>query len=164
MLCQLRRLVMPISATLTLCALLWIFGWAEASQAAGTILYVDPGGTDGVACGSVGAPCRTLYYAVETRAAAGDTVVAAAGTYTEPFALQANVTVRSASGPATTLIDGEGVRGPMVTASNMAVTETARLEGFTVTRSDDSGMAVENASTVISDCVFLQNGGGLAAA
>ncbi len=160
MLRQLRRLVMPISAALTLCALLWTLGWAEPSQAAGTILYVDPGGSDSAACGSVGTPCRTLQYAVETRAATGDTVLAAAGIYTDPFALQANVTVRSAAGPATTLIDGEGVRGPMVTASNMAVTETARLEGFTVTRSDDSGMAVENASPVISDCVFLQNNGG----
>lgn len=162
---RLRWMITPTSAALAVIALLWMLGWSQSTMAAGATFHVDPGGSDSNTCGEAATPCRTIKFAVETRAAEGDTVLVAAGTYTEQFNLQPDVDVRSASGPAATFIDGEDVRGPMIWALNIPVTQKAELEGFTVTRSNNTGMEVNGASLLISDCVFEENtgnaGGGI---
>lgn len=91
---------------------------------------------------------------------AGDTVLVAAGTYTEPFNMQPGIAVVSQAGPPQTIIDGENVRGPLVLAADQSITATARLEGFTVMRGNSAGIAIVRASPVITNCVIYDNHGG----
>jgi hypothetical protein len=132
----------------------------------GDVLVNRATGDDQLGCGTAITPCYSIKYAVENVAVAGDQVLVAAGTYTETFSMQPGIAIVSVSGPEQTIIDGEGVRGPMVSATSSMVTTTARLEGFTVMGGNDRGINIEHASPVISDCTICANhgewGGGIA--
>lgn len=123
-------------------------------------------GVDQASCGTVqNPPCYSIQYALTHRALAGDTVLALPGTYTETIAMQPDVVIVSQAGPEATLIDGEGVRGPMVTAGIVSMDRTARLEGFTIrggysTSLAGAGLMVMGASPSISNCVVTENRGG----
>lgn len=108
-------------------------------------------------------------------AASGDTVVVAPGTYHEQIEfLGKAITVRSAAGAATTVIDSQGAAdwpdfpwGPVV---RMVSGEgpTSVLEGFTVTGGHSptgdggySGVWCAGLSPTLRDCVITGNSGGI---
>lgn len=124
-------------------------------------------GIDQAACGTgSNLPCRTISYALSVVATAGDRVVVAPGTYLETITLRPDIAVVSQSGPEITIIDAQGVSGPVVYAYGTNVTASTRLEGFTVTGGTNRGIIIYDASPVISDCVVIENtgtyGGGIA--
>ena len=89
----------------------------------------------------------------------GDTIIVASGTYNELIRFFGKaVTLRSESGPATTIIDG----GQLGTTVKFANAETAAtvLEGFTIRNGRAAvggGMYINSASPTIRDCVFVAN-------
>jgi hypothetical protein len=158
-------LLAVLVAGLGMALLLVVFGQPVQADP-GDVLVNRATGDDQLGCGTAITPCYSIKYAVENVAVAGDRVLVAAGTYTETFNMQPGIAIVSVSGPEQTIIDGEGVRGPMVSATSSMVTTTARLEGFTVTGGNDRGINIEHASPVISDCTIYANhgdwGGGIA--
>ena len=123
-------------------------------------------GTDQASCGVLpNPPCYSIQYALTHRALAGDTVLAFPGTYTETIVMQPGVVIVGQAGPEATFIDGEGVRGPMVTAGISSIDRTARLEGFTIrggysTSLAGAGLMVMGASPTISNCIITENRAG----
>jgi parallel beta-helix repeat protein len=151
-------LLVALSAGIGLLAMLLAF-IQPARAAPGDILVDRATGVDQVNCGNgVNPPCYSIKYAVENVAATGDSVLVAAGTYTEPFTMQPGVVILSQSGPEVTIIDGEDDRGPLVMANSADITATARLEGFTVMRGK-TGFSISWASPVISNCIVYDNNG-----
>ena len=156
-------------------ASVWLLGgwpWTVHAKGGAPTIDVNIGtGTDAPGCGSSLSPCRTIKYALETQAQAGDLVYVFPGTYTETLIMQPGVVVWAVGGPGVTFIDGGGVRGPMVDAWGPAITATAELWGFAIHggRSSTSGGGVligGGASPVIRDCVIRDNvasttGGGI---
>ncbi len=130
-------------------------------------IVVDPTGMDAVDCGTELAPCRSIAYAVNNRAVSGDLVLVRAGTYTETITMQPGVII-SGTGAATTFIDGEGLRGPMISAQS-GVTTSAIFQGFTIrggTAAEGGGLLISGtASPWLRDLVVADNralrGGGL---
>jgi uncharacterized repeat protein (TIGR01451 family) len=132
-------------------------------------INVDDEGTDSPTCGAPDAPCRTIPYALANRASAGDTVFVWEGTYTETITLEAGVVI-SGAGATRTFIDGEGVRGPMVSASGSAIDPSTVLRGVTIRRgtaaNGGGAYITDGASPLIEDCIVSENvatdrGGGL---
>ena len=118
-------------------------------------------GIDQPACGTgANLPCYSVAYGLGMVAEIDDRVIVYPGTYTETISLHPFIDVISQSGPDVTVIDGEGQRGPMVTASNVGITRSTLLEGFTVTGGNSLGISISNASPVISDCIIIDNLGG----
>ena len=92
--------------------------------------------------------------------AAGDTVLASAGTYFERVHLPPGVTLRAAGAPGSAVIDAQGL-GAAVEAR--ALSPAARLEGFRLTGGtgvDDGGstlggdLCVIGGSLAVRDCTF----------
>jgi hypothetical protein len=145
-------------------AVLLLIALNQPAQAdPGDVLVDRASGIDQPGCGDgSNPPCYSMKYAVESEAAWGDRVLVAPGTYTETFDMQSGVSIIGTSGRHVTIIDGEGERGPMVNALDASITETAGLEGFTVTGGHGgTGAAIQinGASPVISDCVLFDNDG-----
>jgi hypothetical protein len=69
----------------------FILSWLEGAgpaQADPSALYVHTAlGADGPACGSSAAPCQTISYTVHSRAVSGDSLLLAAGVYSENLAI-----------------------------------------------------------------------------
>jgi len=74
--------------------------------------FVAPTGQDNKVCTAPDKPCKTIA-ATLAKAARGDTIIVAAGTYPENLAITKSLSVIGA-GAATTLIDGQS-RGTVVT-------------------------------------------------
>ena len=132
-------------------------------------INVDDEGTDSPTCGDQDDPCRTIPYALANRAVEGDTVLVWEGTYPEAVTLRASIVI-SGAGATRTFIDGEGVRGPLVSASGPTVGPSTVLRGVTVRRglaANGGGIYIANgASPLIENCVVSENeassyGGGL---
>ena len=98
-------------------------------------LYVDGvAGNDSGACGTIGAPCKTISYTLNTRASDGDTIFIAAGTYTENLTIGNGIslTLRGGNsisgtawlpGTAETVIDGSStISQPVVTIGDGSAT------------------------------------------
>ncbi len=156
----------PLLLALLLIGLL-VWGLQAPPVYAATI-NVDDGGVDSSTCGDPSAPCRTIPYAL-SRATTGDTVFVWGGTYTETFTLRAGIVI-SGAGATRTFIDGENMRGPMVSATGSAITPTTVLRGVTIRRgvaTNGGGVSITNgASPLIEDCIVSENvatvvGGGL---
>lgn len=126
-------------ARLTLCFALAAF----AGPAAAATLQVDgTAGTDNATCGtSTGAgACKTINYAVNSRAAAGDSIQVAAGTYAEQVSVPSTLTGLTLNGAQAgvdararsaieTILDGTGgtlASGITIDADNVTV------DGFTI--------------------------------
>lgn len=96
-------------------------------------------------------------------AAAGDTVLVAAGTYTERLDFQGKaITLASVAGPSSTIIDAGGL-GPVVTFQR-GETRAAILSGFTLTNgnglnADGGGIRIWNASPTVRGNVITANRG-----
>ena len=86
----------------------------------------------------------------------GDTVLVSAGTYYENINFNGKaITVTSASGPATTVIDGQQASATVSFIS--AETNHAIISGFTIRNGSFGGVNIFNASPVISGNVITAN-------
>jgi hypothetical protein len=143
----------------------------SAEAAALTDLYADAGaGSDAPVCG-VGSgawACRTLRYALDERATAGLSIRAAPGVYTETLTLKPNVSLLGA-GVGQSVIDGEGVRGPLIWGQGSQIGATTVISGFTIQRGAATyggGVYLANAAPLIQNSLIISNsavahGGGL---
>ncbi len=99
-----------------------------------------------------------------TKAAAGDTVLVACGTYLEhDIAMVSGVVLRSESGEADCVTIDCGRTGTGIVCAS--VDSTASIEGFTITNAFDSGMTLTDSSPRIAHCALIDNdalyGGGM---
>ena len=145
-------------------ALLVGLSGAPAVHAQGGVIYVSPTGTDAPTCGAVASPCRTIRYAVESRAQTGDRIQVAAGTYTEPVVVSVAGLHLQGAGQSVTLLDGEGARGPMLTfAPGLTATTVFSgfgvLNGITTTAVNGGGVYI-NGSSPRLQFVRVQGNGG----
>lgn len=125
---------------------------APRAMAAGSRLYVSPGGSDANSC-SREAPCATIGHAVSV-AGPGATVLVEQGTYAEDVAVPTRVTIVGLGNP---VVDAAGLpNGFLVTGSG------ARVSGFTVENADFEGILVLQASHVtVSRNVVTNNDQGM---
>jgi hypothetical protein len=119
-----RKFRLALTA-LTLVTLLLKLGVGIVSADPGTV-YVDGAlGTDAAGCGTgpgVNA-CKTIQYAINNIAVAGDTINVAAGTYTENIVIDKNLTLRGGTGTASdVVIDGSGGNAIFIQAPATSVT------------------------------------------
>ena len=99
-------------------------------------------------------------------ALAGDTCLVEPGTYVEHVDfLGKDLTVRGASGPESTIIDGQETLGPVVTFAN-GETQDAVLEGVTIRNGNSTGggpvpqghgVYCEGASPTVRECTITSN-------
>ncbi len=182
-----KRLFVPIGiAMLFLAALLWGLDGVTPVRADPGDLHVDGAtGHDIPACGAADAPCQTLLYTLENQADDGDTILITAGTYTEnltieamTLTLQGGYTINDSlwiTGTGETVFDG--FDGDNYERVFTIVDSNVVFENLTITggyANDFNGMGgggimVDNSSatignsTLISNTVYLADGGGLAA-
>jgi len=91
-------------------------------------------------------------------AAGGDVVLVAAGTYRERLDFQGkSISVVSAAGPATTIIDASGL-GSVVTFQH-GEPRTTVLQGFTVTNGNGSGVRILSSSPTLRGNIITGNRG-----
>ncbi|NOZ26771.1 MAG: DUF1565 domain-containing protein [Chloroflexi bacterium] len=149
-----RRLATACAITM---ALLWLLGIASgrASAQSGTgVIRVATTGRDTIGCGSPTYPCRTIQYAVD-QAETGDTILIAAGVYTDIHArsgvtqvvyIDKSVTLRGgypptgweAPSPADhpTILDARGQGRVLFLTGNI----TPTIEGLHITGGDATGL------------------------
>ena len=111
-------------------------------------------------------PCATIAYAVNTIASAGSTVLVGPGTYTDAVTMQPGVDVIGQYGPAVTILDGGGVRGPLVAANGSSFSTPVLFAGVTVqhgyTAVTGGGIQIHNgAQMVISNTHIISNSAGI---
>jgi hypothetical protein len=83
-----------VLAALLVITLLGGLGGVTTAHADPEILYVDgAAGSDDPACGATTAPCHTISHTLNTRAADGDVIRVAQGTYTENLTINFTVTL-----------------------------------------------------------------------
>ena len=126
--------------------------------------YVSPGGNDANNCVTSQTACAHIQTAIN-KAASGDTIHIEPGTYAENLDLYGydNLTLQGAN-QFTTIIDGQGLIGSVVTINN----STVNLSGLTVRNGKyiyGAGVYIYPASTVsLADSRIIdnigQNGGG----
>lgn len=123
----------------------------------------DPSISDPLEDGSSGHPFDMIQEGIDT-AANGDTVLVASGSYTESIKIIGkHITVRSASGPDVTIIDGNQSRVVTVLDS----VDSTALEGFTITNgiaTNGGGVYCHNSSIIIDNNIITSNtaSGGMA--
>jgi len=113
-----------------------IAGAGQIARAA--TVCVNPGGTSG---------CQTTISAAVTKAAAGDTIQVAAGTYKESVTINKSVSLIGA-GSATTIIDATGLPNGVAVDGSAGGLSGVVVTGFTVQNANWQGILVENASLV----------------
>ena len=100
---------------------------------------VNPGGTAG---------CQTTIGAAVTKAAAGDTIQVAAGTYKETVTINMSLSLIGA-GSASTIIEATGLPNGIIVGGAASTVSGVVVSGFTVQNANWQGILVENASSVI---------------
>jgi hypothetical protein len=123
---------------------------------AATINVNGATGTDSATCGASGSPCKTISYAVTTRAGNGDAVNVAAGTYTESVTITKPVTITGA-GQNATKIDGGNANQVLHinTGANVAIHKVTVQNG-----SGGPGGGIYNGGTlVLTDALVATNTG-----
>ena len=130
----LQRVFWPLMVGSLVLVVYWVLGQRLMAPALadGGLILVDPGGSDLPVCGQAPEPaCRTIKYAVEVRATAGDSIMVAGGLYTDSFSVITTGLKIYGAGIQTTVIDGENERGPMV-IFGPGLTATTIFSGVTV--------------------------------
>ncbi len=113
-------------------------------------------GTDSATCGASGSPCKTIVYAVTTRAGNGDTITVAAGTYTESVTIAKPVTITGA-GQNATKIDGGNANQVLHinTGANVAIRKLTVQNG-----NGGPGGGIYNGGTLLlTDAAVITNTG-----
>jgi len=137
------------------------------AQATSHTWFVAPTGRDAAACTTPTIPCKTIA-ATLSKAAAGDTIRLAAGTYPENLTITKSITLIGA-GATTTLIDGQN-RAPVITIP--APTPPATIADLAVALSEvtiqhgrgGNAAGINNSATLtMTDVVITQNQEGLLA-
>ncbi|MFC1854960.1 hypothetical protein ACFL2A_00270 [Thermodesulfobacteriota bacterium] len=138
--------------------------------------YVASAATTWTVCAGGGCDYTEIQTAIaNANTIAGDTVLVSAGTYniTSPIDfLGKAITVKSASGAATTIIDANQTNS--VVSFTNSETATSVLDGFTITDGQANpstlnyggGIYIDDASPTIKNCIITQNasinsGGGI---
>lgn len=128
---------------------------APATAQSSATWFVAPTGDDTAACVSAETACRTIGGALG-KAAAGDTIAVAAGTYLENLSLTRDVTIAGAGADATVL-DG-GQRGTVVTVLSSQVTATLRDLAIVGGQAVGGGGGISNNGTLaLSGVLVSQN-------
>ena len=172
-----RRWAMQLALTtglalLFLAALLWgLRGVTPARAALGTRYVNGATGSDDSDCGNPADPCDTIGYAL-TQAGNGDTILVAAGTYTETLDVGGNpLTLRGGyvmSGTlwlprsGETIVDADGADSPVF---NFDPDNNVTVEGFTIqganhTSGEGGGFFINASTLIISDTVVQDNTAG----
>lgn len=148
--------------TVLLVALLLPVGAVQIVRAA-TINVNGATGTNSTTCGTSASPCKTVGYAVTTRAGNGDTITVAAGLYPENITIAKSVTITGAA-QETTKLDGGNANQVVHINSGVNVT----LRRVTVQNgSANPGGGIYNAGTLtltdaaVSTNVATTSGGGI---
>ena len=160
---SLPRLLLAIGISTTLLLLLLWGLFAPAYHAASGNWYVSPQGDDGNSCSSGTAPCRRVQAALD-KAAIGDTVNVAQGTYTDGAGTVAQITqdvtlqggwnvsftIRDPVAYPTVLDAQDG--GPVIVISGPTSPDpiSPKIEGFVLTNGNGTGVA---------DCIASGAGG-----
>jgi len=143
------------------------------------ILYVDrTTGQDIGTCGTTSIPCRTISYALNSRASGGDTIRVAQGVYTENLTVDKQVTLEGGYESVAwtrnidaykTTIDGGGSTVNQSVVRFEEDSDGAVLDGFTIQNGVaeyGGGIHITGANIVVQDCVVTENvanykGGGI---
>jgi hypothetical protein len=160
-----------------------------AAPAGAAAVYVSAEGTDGAACRSKTAPCRSISRGIDV-AGAGDTVVVGPGVYGDAnrdvalddpgdevsapacfcaIEVGKSVSIVSEGGAAATIVDAAGLADAVFRADAGGVDVGRRNGGFTITGGQEVGIVVSIGSTgtigggvTSTDDVAAGNGTGLA--
>lgn len=126
-----------------------VLGWQNADAAG--LWYVAPSGTNTNDCRSSTTACRTIGGAV-AKAASGDTITIAAGTYIEQLTIMDTTLHLVGAGAAATIIDGmSATPGP-----ELATNATLSLTGATL-RNGDLGVYIDPSGIVTLNDVIVRN-------
>jgi uncharacterized repeat protein (TIGR01451 family) len=156
-------------------ALLWLLGPRQpvpAMAQSGTgVIHVTITGANTISCGSVVASCRTVQYAIG-RAAAGDQILVAAGTYTDPAGTVAalNKTVLLQGGwnvafttrdPLVypTTLDARRLGSVISITGQPSAPISPTIDGFIITRGDASSQAIQGGGlhSIYADPIVVNN-------
>jgi hypothetical protein len=140
-------------------------------------VHADPGpvyvdgvtGNDDLACGGIGTPCKTIAWAHSVRAVDGDSVLIAAGTYTENLLLNGGISLTLRGGyvisgtawlldAGETVIDGSGTLSQSVVSVNNG--SAVILDKLTITGGrapGAGGVFAGNATVTILRCTIRDN-------
>jgi Periplasmic copper-binding protein (NosD)/Domain of unknown function DUF11 len=148
---------------------------ATVPAGADAVIHVSTTGHDTASCGSVTDPCETIPYAYG-RAADGDTIQVAAGTYTLAGPLRiakpgirllgamagVDATTRTPGGPGETVVTGSA--GPPTLGLFSAMADDVTIDGFTLTGNLAGGGAATSehfSGYVVEDNIVSGNITGL---
>lgn len=150
-------------------------GQAMRATPAAAVIHVASGGHDTAGCGSAAGPCQTIPYAYG-KAAGGDTIQVAAGTYTLTDALQiarpgirllgamagVNAATRTPGGPGETVITGSATHP--TSGLFFAMADDVTIDGFTFEGNRDGGgvgTSEQFSGYVVADNIVANNVVGL---
>jgi hypothetical protein len=159
-------------ALLFLAALLWgLRGVTPVRADPGTLYVHDASGQDLPTCGTAIAPCQTISYTLNSRAGDGDTILIAAGTYTENLEISGkDLTVRGGydisgtlwlTSTGATLIDGGHADRVFLIHNSNSVLENLTITGGQAPSVQcwGSGVWVTNGDVTIRSSTITANAG-----
>lgn len=151
-----RQPILPVIALVVLALVIGFSQLALPIQAAATLYYVNPSGSDSNSCLTLSDPCATITGALNKGGAA--TISVANGVYKENLSISARVVI-SGSSPTQTIIDGSGNAAlPVISVASPHFT----LDDATVRNGGKGGLVVSgDATSVISvkNAIFDSNQG-----
>jgi hypothetical protein len=151
---------------LAIAAGIWIGGGASQTAQAAPLAatwYVDPAGDDSDTCTTVISPCQTVGGAI-SKAADDDTIVVAAGVYTENLLITKDLTVIGA-GRESTILDGNQA-GRVVASSGQLTLQDLTIRNGLITGQRGGGI-FNSATLTLSNTLVVSNtaassyGGGI---
>jgi hypothetical protein len=158
-------------ALLFLAALLWGLRGVTPARADPGDLYVDgASGQDIPTCGTTIAPCQTISYTVNSRASNGDTILIAAGTYTENLTISGiTLTLRGGytisgtlwlTGTSETVVDGGYSDRVFFIHHSDSVLENLTISGGASSECWGDAVWVTDGNVTIRSSTIKDNNGG----